>query len=562
MSIQYRIRVSPRWGRGIVTAATSGYGRVRQMETSSRSSVAPTPRHAIVVVVVVVGLFLLPIAGHPPATNPNELVRIELALAMATWATIDLDSPARIYGLSEDVARHNGRLRADKAPGLSIAAVPVVWLSRFLLPSIPGADHPQYWPLRHLLTAVLVALGTAFLCFFVAAGIPDLRTEDQLPLALITALSTPLWAYGTVFFGHAPAAVLIAVAWILLLQHDAAPGTSRAAFLGGLSAGAAIATEYPTVLLVAIVFVSMLFRRVPKQPFVTALAGLAVGLLPALVYHQFAFGAPWLTGYAFKADPGFQQIHTTGLSGVSLPSIEGLWGVLFSSARGLFFYSPVLLFAPIGLWLMHRRRGWRDAAPLTAAVVVYVAFAAGFVDWQAGWCAAARHLVPVIPLFVIPTVVAMAAMVRSRPGLFVLAGVVALSATRSFLTVVVTPFFPPEFANPLAQIVLPSLREGAAAPNLVSSTVGLPAGFVWLAAAALAAALLVWALAALKPGTTTWIAIIVALVITSQVAWWVWRSPPPDPRLENYRAQLLTGLGHIDVAARIESDLRSGAPAD
>jgi len=25
-------------------------------------------------------------------------------------------------------------------------------------------------------------------------------------------------------------------------------------------------------------------------------------------------------------------------------------------------------------------------------------FAAGFVDWTAGWCAAARHLVPVVPL--------------------------------------------------------------------------------------------------------------------------------------------------------------------
>lgn len=306
----------------------------------------------------------------------------------------------------------------------------------------------------------------------------------------------------------------------------------------------------------------MLFRRVPRRPFVAALAGLTAGLLPALVYHQFAFGTPWLTGYAFKADPGFQQIHTTGLSGVSLPSIEGLWGVLFSSGRGLFFYSPVLLFAPVGLWLMYRRRRWRDVVPLTAAIVVYVAFAAGFVDWQAGWCAAARHLVPVIPLLVIPTMVALSTMARTTLGLLVSAGFVALSATRSFLTVVVTPFFPPEFVNPLAQIVLPSLREGVTAPNMISSTVGVPTGFVWLAAAALAAVLLVWAIAALKPGTTNWIAVIVALAITSQVVWWEWRSPPPDPRLDSYRAQLLTGLGHINDEAQIESDLRSGVPAD
>ena len=532
------------------------------MQTPPQPSVLPQRRRTIAVAFAILGFYLLPLAGHPPATNPNELVRIELTLAMATWATIDLDSPARVYGLSEDVARHTGRLRADKAPGLSLAAVPVVWLTGPLLPSIPGTDLPQYWPLRHLLTGMLVALGTVFMCLFVAARTPDLPTEGRLSLALIAALSTPLLAYGTVFFGHAPGAVLIAVAWILLLQPGDIPGSSRTAFLGGITAGAAIATEYPTALLVAVIFISLLVRRVGRRHFGSAVAGLVIGLLPALVYHQAAFGAPWLTGYAFKADPGFQQIHTTGLSGVTLPGLDGLWGVLFGSARGLFFYSPVLLLTPIGLWLMYRRRGWRDVAPLIAAIIVYVTFAAGFVDWQAGWCAAARHLVPMIPLLLIPTMVALATMAHHRSGLLVSTAVVALSATRSFLTVVVTPFFPPEFVNPLAQVVLPSLRDGVVAPTIVSATVGVPTEIVWVAAAALAATLLVWALGAMKPGTTIWIAVVMVLVITGQVAWWVWRSPPPDSRQESYRAQLLSGLGHLSDDARIESDLQSGAAAD
>ena len=513
------------------------------------------------VVIAVVGLYLLPAAGHPPATNPNELVRIELALAMATWATVDLDSPARVYGYSEDLARRDDRMLADKAPGLSLAAVPVVWLSGSLLPSIPDSDLPRYWPLRHLLTGVLVALGTALLCFFVAAGISDLRDKGWIPLALIAALGTPLWSYGTVFFGHAPAAALIAVAWVILLQPGNAPGGTRTAFLGGLSAGLAITTEYPTALLVAIVFGSLVFRRVPPRQLGSAFAGLAIGLLPVLVYHQVAFGAPWLTGYVFKADPGFQQIHATGLSGVSLPTIEGLWGVLFSSARGLFFFSPVLLLTPIGLWLMHRRHRWRDVAPLTAAIVVYVAFAAGFVDWQAGWCAAARHLVPIVPLLAIPTMMAMAEMARRRWGLLVLAGLVALSAARGFLTLVVTPFFPPEFDNPLGQVVLPSLRDGVAAPNIVSSGIGLHAGFVWATAAALTAVLLVWGLGRLGRGFTPWISVVMALTIAGQVAWWVWRSPPPDPQLERYRAQLLVNLGHREAAARIDATLRSTPPS-
>ena len=77
--------------------------------------------------------------------------------------------------LSEDIALRQGRVLADKAPGLSLAAIPVVWISRVLLAEIPGTDLPQYWPLRHFATGLLVSLGTALFCFFIAAGVPEFR---------------------------------------------------------------------------------------------------------------------------------------------------------------------------------------------------------------------------------------------------------------------------------------------------------------------------------------------------------------------------------------------------
>jgi hypothetical protein len=518
----------------------------------------------VAVVLAVLGLYLLAAAGHPPATNPNELVRIELAVAMAMWTTVDLEEPARVYGLSEDASQRDGRVLADKAPGLSFAAIPVVWLARALLPVIPGTDLPRYWPLRHLATGLLVALGTALGCCFLAARIPGLQTRGWAPVALIVALSTPLLTYGTVFFGHAPAAILISVAWILLLRPrtDVGPEHDRTAFLGGAAAGFAIATEYPTVLLAAVVFATLIARRPPWRQVTLAISGLLVGVLPVLIYHQAAFGSPWLTGYAFKADPGFQAIHTSGLSGVSLPTLDALRGILVGSSRGLFFFSPVLLLAPVGLWLMHRRSGWRDVAPLTAAIVVYIAFGAGFVDWQAGWCAAARHLVPAIPLLVIPTMVTVDAMARRRSTLLLLTALVTLSAWRTVLSIMVSPFFPPELDHPLSQFVLPSLRDGVAAPNLISSATGISAITVWLAAIGLAIAVLVWGLGRLGRGHLPWIAAVAALTIASQLAWFSWMSPGSDPRSEAIRAQLLAGLGHVEAAARIESALRAAPPPD
>jgi len=143
-----------------------------------------------------------------------------------------------------------------------------------------------------------------------------------------------------------------------------------------------------------VIFGALIVRRTPLPTLGWAAAGTIVGLVPALLYHQLAFGAPWLTGYTFKADTGFQAIHARGVLGVSLPSLEALWGVLFSARRGLFFFSPILLLAPIGLWQIFRRRRFRDVAPLTVAITVYVLFAAGFVDWEAGWCAAALSSSP------------------------------------------------------------------------------------------------------------------------------------------------------------------------
>ncbi len=534
------------------------------MDASIQPQVSPHRRRAIVVPVicVVVGLYLLPAAGHPPTTNPNELVRLELAVAMAMWTTVDIEDPARTYGLSEDVAVRGDRVLADKAPGLSLAAIPVVWISRIVLPVIPGADLPQYWPLRHFTTGLLVALGTALCCFFVAARVPGFRNRDWIPLAIIAALCTPLWTYGTVFFGHAPAAILIAVAWILLLRpfSEVSPCQDRTSFLGGVSAGFAVATEYPTVVLVAVVFATLLARRTPWRQLAWTSFGLAVGLLPVLIYHQAAFGSPWLTGYAFKADPGFQQIHSSGLSGVSLPTLEALRGVLIGSSRGLFSYSPVLLLAPVGLWIMRRRDGWKDVAPLAAAAVLYITFAAGFVDWQAGWCAAARHLVPAIPLLVIPTMVAMSAMAQQRSTLLLLTILVTLSSWRILLSIAISPFFPPEFSHPLSQFVLPSLRDGIAAPNLISSATGISAITVWIAAIGLTTALLVWSLDRMGRGSGLWIAAIAALTIAGQVAWFAWMSPPPDPRNEAIRAQLLAKLGHAEAAVRIETGLRSEEP--
>ena len=508
-------------------------------------------------ILLVIALYILPLSDAPAITNPNEVVRIELATSIAFWARFDLEDSAAVYGLSEDVSIRDGKLYSDKAPGLSMVSAPVVWIVNPILGRASPSDLPAYWPLRHVLTMLLLALPTVGLAFLVGAAIPEIDPKNRAAYALIAALTTPLWTYGTVFFGHASAALLITVAWFLLLGY---PGQSaslgpRQAALGGAVAGFSVATEYPTALLVAVIFVTLLVRRTSPLILMGVAAGAFAGVLPALIYHQIAFGAPWITGYSFKAASDFQAIIAHGAFGIAWPSAEALWGISFGARRGIFYYCPLLLLMPLGLWWMVRRNGWRDAGPILAATSAYVLFAAGFVDWPAGWCAAARHLVPILPLAVALALFAATKLSEHRWGAAIVVALIAISGTNALLTIALTPYFPPEFGAPLAQLVLPSLVDGAGFPNLLSSKIGVAPVIVVNLVGVMLIAALIWATGRLNREQKTWRSAISLTTAVVLLLIYSWQGSAPKAETEIMRSQLLRRLGHTAVADQISESV-------
>jgi hypothetical protein len=513
------------------------------------------------VLLLIAVLYVLPLAGSSAATNPNEVGRIELAVSIALWARLDLGDAARVYGLSEDVAIRDAKIYSDKAPGLSTAAAPALWLVNPFLPRASPSDMPAYWPLRHILTLLLVALPTVGLAFLISGFLPEVASGHRASFALIAALATPLWTYATVFFGHAPAALLVTVAWFLLLgpPDRSTPVTAGRAALGGAAAGFAVATEYPTVLFVIVIFGALLVRRTPVPILASAAGGVLAGAVPALLYHQLAFGAPWLTGYGLKAHEDFQAIHGRGILGVSVPTAEALWGILFSARRGIFFFCPLLLLLPLGLRRMVKDRGWRDSGPILCAFVAYVLFAAGFVDWTAGWCAAARHLVPIIPLVTVVALTAASELAERRKGAVIVAVLVAISGINTVLTIVLTPFFPPEFNAPFAQLVMPSLSDGAGFANLLSATTGAAPIAVCIVVGVVAVAALMWATWRLVGTRTMWLPVVSVMTIVAALLGNWWGGTTRSTEVELMRVQVLRRLGHSSIADTIEKPLMNTA---
>jgi hypothetical protein len=182
-------------------------------------------------------------------------------------------------------------------------------------------------------------------------------------------------------------------------------------------------------------------------------------------------------------------------------------------------------------------------------------FAAGFVDWEAGWCAAARHLIPVVPLLAIPSLAAVVRIGRSVWGSVAVVLLVAVSGIHALLSTAVTPFFPPQFPTPLAQIVIPSFIDGAAAQNFVSNFTGIAAQPVISIMGVAVVMTLGWSMIRLVRDRTWWNHLVFAATISITLAGLAWQGSHPTAEEEFMRSQMLRRIGYPSIAEGIESGI-------
>ncbi len=233
------------------------------------------------------------------------------------------------------------------------------------------------------------AAGLAGVAYFLA-GLALVRSTlrrqfgDGVVLATLVALTwgTNLFHYGTydATFSHAFSFCLVA-AWIVQVEGWwERPGLAQSAGLGALAALIVLVRNVNAVFLLiwplygvtrgAELRSRMIEMSRHWRSVVVAVTVGAVGLLPqALLYRSIA-GAWWLNAYALLSNRfSFARPH--------------LLAVLFSSQKGLFVWSPVLLAAIPGAILARgRARGLILAATVVFAMQIYIV--SSWTDWQLG----------------------------------------------------------------------------------------------------------------------------------------------------------------------------------
>jgi hypothetical protein len=310
-----------------------------------------------------------------------------------------------------DVAWYHGHYYSTKAPGLALlAAGPYVVLHAVgivgLMGHVPGAQSSEVgtlWLLT-ILCCVLPVLAALFLLRRLGDELsPGLGTAAALTLGL----GTLLLPISTLFVDHALSASLGFVAFAVLRRRRERPLYCAAA---GVLAGYAVSSEYPLAIVAIALALYVLLtaaagsrtRRVAAYA-----AGLAVGVLPIVIFNWLAFGTPTHITYEDAVSRGGVTGHDVlglnraGFFGVHWPSFHVAVRLLFTHT-GLLTLEPVVAVGAAGSVLLYRA-GHRAEALLAGGLpLAFLIYNSGYEDPFGGWSPGPRFLVAMLPFLAIP----------------------------------------------------------------------------------------------------------------------------------------------------------------
>ena len=396
--------------------------------------------------------------------NWQVVTRLGLTLSIVESGQLNIDHFA---DRTDDKALFEGHYYADKVPGLSFLALPVVAATALVINATGGDVDSDRNFKRFARTATIAvnglisALATAVL-FLTAIRLGATRT-GALFAAGALAFATPFFGWSTAFLAHSVSGSLlmfVAAAIAFAFAGDRTGQSRPPSMLFGLGLGMLLGytmvvdlTTAPACLLGGVLTLALAARlgtAALLKMGSSLLLGGVLGLLPLLVYNQLAFDSPFTLGYS--AVVGFNGMQQ-GFFGITWPKPNVAVELLFGLYRGLLPLSPVLVLVPVGLYVMGREPSTRVAAGAILFVLCsFLWINASYYYWHGGWSTGPRHLVPMLPLCCLALAFVWPRAFWARTVTLVL---LAASLILSLICAVAGMFAPSEFSNPLVDFLLP-----------------------------------------------------------------------------------------------------------
>ena len=213
-----------------------------------------------------------------------------------------------------------------------------------------------------------------------------LDRRNALLLTVLFAFGTTTWAISSqALWQHGPAELLV-VAALWFLTSEPTPWHALAA---GLATGLLVANRPPDLMLALAFGAAALFWPLSRIALFAVGGALPVGLTVAYNLVTFA-----------KLSGGYGQAGVVSWSFFSNPPVEGIAGLLVSPARGLFVFSPFLLFLPLFFYRVLRDRAHRLLTLVLTGGVLLLLLVYATVDFRQGFSYGPRFLTDALPILV------------------------------------------------------------------------------------------------------------------------------------------------------------------
>ncbi|MCA9934195.1 MAG: hypothetical protein H6662_04120 [Ardenticatenaceae bacterium] len=275
--------------------------------------------------------------------------------------------------------------------GTSLIVTPFVWAAEKLghdVRQFPDEVIVQKWLLAAT-GAILVLLCWAILHTYLAPNVSWMLTLVLVwGSVLASTFGSALWNLNLTVL------LILAAIWLLVQHHSGNATTVRPILLGLLLFFAFLCRPTASVFIVIVFLYLLIWNR--REIWLTAGVAL-LGLIGFMLYNQAVMGQPLPPYYL----PQRLESRT--------PFAWAFWGLLFSPSRGLFVFSPVLLY--MFVWGMLRfktiERQTRQIMGLILLwFVVYLIVIARFDHWWGGFSYGPRLLTGLMPAVVWLTAVA------------------------------------------------------------------------------------------------------------------------------------------------------------
>ncbi|HEX7151409.1 MAG TPA: hypothetical protein VF618_07980 [Thermoanaerobaculia bacterium] len=372
----------------------------------------------------------------------NQEANYALTRAIVEARTFAIDDfTVREGDIAEGVG---GRIYSNKPPGLSALAV-VPYAIQYSLQQRGAVTFREYWRTnKQLVTIFTCGLTGALIApvlFLYGRRTLHVPRWNVVLVTVIIAFGTMVLPYSTMLFAHVPSAFFLLLALTLLRQRP---------FLAGLSAGIAGACFFLSAIAALILaFLAWSYARRNALLFVAGGVPFAIALA---VYQWLCFGSPFTT--PVERSTAFTQPDLLlGVFGTA--RLSSLWAITFSEYRGLFYASPILLFAFAGAVVMIRRRRFRaELAAIAAIALLFLISIASFNGFHGGAAFGPRYLLPIVPLLAIP----MMFLADRLRWLWLLGGLFSIAV--HVAATAVDPMPLDGLYHPLTGYIMPALRDG------------------------------------------------------------------------------------------------------